>query len=244
MKKLVSLLLAVVMLLGMTGAVAETAEPVTLTIAMPVKATVQDINTNQLTLWLEEKLNVNLEFIQLNTADTATQVNMLMTSGDLPDILMGYNMPYDMLCSFADAGLLMPLDELAEKYATEEGLLRFERDFPVKNGRAFATYDGKMYAVPSGSSMLTSTYNPFSMRIQSKFLENLGFEKIPSTLDELYEYLIAVRDKDANGNGDPNDEIPLTSATKSNYHLCIIRNIGNAYQYTEPNNYMYVRDGR
>ena len=41
-----------------------------------------------------------------------------------------------------------------------------------------------------------------------KWLENVGMDA-PTTLDELYEVLVAFKEQDANGNGDPNDEIPI-----------------------------------
>ena len=35
-------------------------------------------------------------------------------------------------------------------------------------------------------------------------------------MDEWYEVLKAFKEQDANGNGDPNDEIPLTGSAKQN----------------------------
>ena len=32
---------------------------------------------------------------------------------------------------------------------------------------------------------------------------------VPQTTDELFDVLTAFKEQDANGNGDPNDEIPL-----------------------------------
>ena len=45
--------------------------------------------------------------------------------------------------------------------------------------------------------------------INTRWMENCGITELPTTLDEFKEMLIAFRDMDANGNGDPNDEIPL-----------------------------------
>ena len=45
--------------------------------------------------------------------------------------------------------------------------------------------------------------------INQTWLDNLGLE-MPGTTDELADVLRAFRDGDANGNGDPNDEIPFT----------------------------------
>lgn len=36
---------------------------------------------------------------------------------------------------------------------------------------------------------------------------------MPTTTDEFYEMLVAFRDQDANGNGDPNDELPLLGSS-------------------------------
>ena len=45
--------------------------------------------------------------------------------------------------------------------------------------------------------------------IDRTWLKNVDME-MPTTLDEFYNVLVAFKEKDANGNGDPNDEIPWT----------------------------------
>ena len=85
--------------------------PITLRVAMPVSSKVEDINTNRLTLYIEEQTGIDLDIIEMSEAETATQVNTLMNGGDLPDIFLSSNFPYDTLCTYADAGLLQPLDE-------------------------------------------------------------------------------------------------------------------------------------
>lgn len=49
----------------------------------------------------------------------------------------------------------------------------------------------------------------YKMWYRKDWLENLGWSKAPSTPEEFKQYLIDIRDKDANGNGDTTDEIPL-----------------------------------
>src|SRR5699024_8172398 len=70
-------------------------EPYTLTIAIPVPATVENIAETKLTQWLEEQTGITLEFIELSPADSATQINMMMNSGELPDLFLAYDFPYD-----------------------------------------------------------------------------------------------------------------------------------------------------
>ena len=55
------------------------------------------------------------------------------------------------------------------------------------------------------STMHTTLGIPY---INTQWLERLGLE-MPTTMEELKAVLIAFRDQDANGNGDPNDEIPF-----------------------------------
>ena len=43
-------------------------------------------------------------------------------------------------------------------------------------------------------------------------MENVGWTTgAPKTTDELYDLLVLIRDNDANGNGDPGDEVGITS---------------------------------
>ncbi|MDR0730803.1 MAG: hypothetical protein LBF63_03980, partial [Treponema sp.] len=45
--------------------------------------------------------------------------------------------------------------------------------------------------------------------IRQDWLDRVGL-KVPTTIDELHTVLLAFKQRDANGNGDPNDEIPLS----------------------------------
>lgn len=248
MKKYLALVLSLVMVLALAlpaqAAVTEKGvlpivdEPITLTVAFPVNAKVEDMSTNELTLWYEEQTGIQLEFVELSTEDTATQVNMLMNSGDLPDIILGYNFPYDVLCGYADAGLIVPLDEQYEKYSyyIDSALIPAMGE----NTLGYVTYDDQKWAVPSGGGLITNIYGSTYNRIQTQFLEALGME-MPRTIDELYNFLVGVRDNDVNGNGDPSDEIPLTTFAKNNY---IFQMLSNAWQFTDTDNYLKVTDGK
>lgn len=247
MKKYLSMVLALVMLLAVSttaqAAVTEKGmlpivdEPITLKIAFPVNSKVEDMSTNQLTLWVEETTGINIEWIELSTTDTATQINMMMNSSDLPDVIMGYDFPYDVMCSYADAGLIVSLDEQYEKYA--ENVYNYIVPDLGENTLSYVTYDGQKWAVPSGGQPITNVYGGVYCKIQNNMLETLGME-LPHTLDELYAFLVAVRDNDVNGNGDPSDEIPMTAYANVNF---IFQTISNAYQYTDKGTYLKVNDG-
>ena len=48
--------------------------------------------------------------------------------------------------------------------------------------------------------------------INTQWLDNLGLE-MPTTTEEFYQVMKAFKEQDANGNGDLNDEIPLSTVT-------------------------------
>ena len=54
----------------------------------------------------------------------------------------------------------------------------------------------------------------FKTWINQTWLNNLDLE-MPQTTEELYEVLKAFKEQDANGNGDPNDELPLAGQGKT-----------------------------
>ena len=209
-------------------------EGLTLTVAIPVDAKVEDINTNQLTLYIEETTGIDLDIIELSAEDTATQINALMNGGELPDIILGYNFPYDVLCSYADAGLLQPLDEYIDTWGYNlKNTIMADPDVG-ENGLSYATYDGSLWAMPSGGALVTNTYASWQLRLQTAFLEELDME-FPRTLDELRTFLRAVKENYP-------DVIPMTSYADVN---CIFQNISQAYQYTDQWNFLKVgEDGQ
>ena len=247
-KTIVSLLLVVCLLCANVSALAAVTpkgtfpvvdEPVTLRVAVPVNAKVEDIHTNAYTLFLEEQTGIDLEIVELASSDTSTQINSMMLSGDLPDMFIGYNFGYDELSSYAEAGYLLALDEYIAEYGDEYYTFLDEVKNMI-NAAAHVTVDGHVYAVPGISAAITNLYASYKIRIPESFLNNLGME-MPQTLDEFYQYLVAVRDQDANGNGDPSDEIPMSGSGGSKF---LIENIGNAFQYTDGDTYLKVNDGK
>ena len=58
--------------------------------------------------------------------------------------------------------------------------------------------------------------------INKQWLDNLGLS-MPTSIDEYYDVLVAFKEQDANGNGDPDDEIPLLFTSDSGgYTLSLI----------------------
>jgi len=213
-------------------------EKIKLNIAVPVKEKVEDINTNKLTLWIQEKSGIDLEITQLspNAEDAQTQINLMFTSGDIPDMIWGYYFSYATLHEFAKAGYIAPLDDYIKEYG--ENYYRFLDEVSVDDAEAYVTIDGHIYAMPTCTELITNIYAGYMFRYQSLFTKALGIKE-PETLDEFYEMLVAFRDKDPNGNG-KKDEIPMMGNAQYSQHL---RVLGNCFQYTDPSTYLKVNDG-
>ena len=216
----------------------------TLSIAIPQNANVEDYETNDLTKWVEEEMNVDLEFVLLpaTSEDANTKVSLWVSSNaELPDVLC-MNLTDTVAQDYASKGIFA---DLTEYYANPEiavniGSSRFdeERDI-IMNSIRFA--DGKYYSLFS--------YNPFPWNeaayrgwINKDWLEAVGMD-VPKTTEEFREMLTAFKNNDPNGNG-KTDEIPMMTA-KTGYGIDPTTFLMNAFVQTTLNaDYMIVKDGK
>ena len=216
----------------------------TLSIAIPQNANVEDYETNDLTKWLEEEMNVDLEFVLLpaTSEDANTKVSLWVSSNaELPDVLC-MSLSDTVAQDYASKGIFV---DLTDYYADPEiavniGSSRFdeERD-TIMNSIRFA--DGKYYSL--------FAYNPFPWNeasyrawVNQEWLDNLGVEA-PKTTDEFREMLEAFKNSDPNGNG-KSDEIPMMSA-KGGYGIDPTTFLMNAFiQATPGADYMVVENGK
>lgn len=125
MKKFLSLVLVAIMLMASTSALAyELAAPgafpivtgddvPTLTLGIPQNALTTDYDNNELTLYLEEKFGVNIEFFLFPTSSTeAKQKLSLMVAGKekLPDIIF-LSLNEAEKVSYGSSGIFLPLND-------------------------------------------------------------------------------------------------------------------------------------
>lgn len=155
--------------------------------------------------WWQEVLkraNVELVLEEIDSSAYENVVRPRLASGvDLPDIIKIPGRDDDM--SYINSGIFIELSEYYEKYGYNLKK-QFEKHKNLKS--ELTTPDGKIYYVPT---ILTSTSIRTPM-INMLYLEKLGmkYEEI-KTIDDFYNYLVAVKNQDVNGNGDASDEIPL-----------------------------------
>lgn len=158
---------------------------------------------------IEKRTGVHIEWDTYSSdVETVLQTRLASMEG-LPDMVE--LPPFDSnvgVDTYSANGVLVPLNDLIDQYAPNIRQL-FEK-YPALKAMCTSA-DGNIYALAGWWGDIND-YVPDYLYIRQDWLDNLGLE-MPETVDELYEVLKAFKEQDANGNGDPNDEIPL--ATKN-----------------------------
>lgn len=183
-------------------------EPITIDVMVVQPPCVEDYNTNEFTKYMEEKTNVKINYIQVPEQARAEKLSLILASGDYPDAFLGFDITPDMENTYGtEEGLFMPLT----KYYTPEylpNLMNALNDFP--GGVGFMTLlDGNVYSLPALEVCYHCT-NAAKMYVYKPFLDALNLE-VPTTTEEFYNVLKAIKTQDPNGNG-KNDEIPLAGS--------------------------------
>lgn len=150
-----------------------------------------------------EEANMEFNFTSVMNADLVEKRNLLLASGDYPDIFMksGFNM--SDLNKYGSQGIFIPLEDIIREYAPNLTAVLDERDA----WKYLTSSDGHVYSLPEigrQEGAITTCW------INKKWMDNLGLEE-PKSIDDLYNVLKAFKEQDANGNGDTTDEIPLTA---------------------------------
>ena len=172
---------------------------------------------------LEKKTNVH---VKLNLAPYQVQLEKMavaLSTGDYADVIAGWLLGTKDVIELGGDGTFLALEDYIAKYCPhiEEVLNR-----PGVR-ESMTLPDGHIYTIPYAIGEPEVTFKPY---INQVWLERLGLE-MPTTPEELKDVLIAFRDNDANGNGDPNDEIPLAGDYKDGWYTNVENPIMNAFCY-------------
>jgi putative aldouronate transport system substrate-binding protein len=202
-------------------------EKVTLRVAHPYYSYVTDYENNDMTRYMEALTNIHIDWELLPEVDTMEKINLMFSAGDqLPDVFFACALPGTMLVTLGASKLVLPLSDLIEKHGFNMKQLYEQRPEVYA---VMKSADGNIYSL---GSFGVNDANRMAMRfwVNKTFLDTLGM-KVPTTTDELYEYLKAVKTRDPNGNGRA-DEIPLIGATEG-WHQQIDGFLMNAFIYNE-----------
>jgi putative aldouronate transport system substrate-binding protein len=186
-------------------------EKVTLTVFAAQQGIVENLETNYATKWLEEKTNIHLSWEAVPSGEAGQKFSVLANSGGtLPDIIMGVGLSYSALYSYGSQGVFLPLNDLIDKYGVETKRL-WGIEPEIK--KQMTSPDGNMYALGNYYRIKHVNYLP-RVYVNTEWLRNLNLP-YPATTEELYNTLVAFRDRDPNRNG-RRDELAFTGANSGN----------------------------
>lgn len=182
--------------------------PITVDIMVAQPPCVEDYNTNRFTKYMEEKTGIKVNYIMIPEQAATEKLALVLASGDYPDAFLGFAVNNELETTYgAQEGLFMPMN----KYYTKEwmpNLMKAFSEFP--GGVGYMTnIDGNIYSLPRLEGCYHCS-NQAKLFVYTPFLTSLGL-KVPTTTDEFYNTLKAIKENDPNKNG-KNDEIPLAGS--------------------------------
>ncbi|MHA6481709.1 extracellular solute-binding protein [Paenibacillus sp. strain BS8-2] len=156
---------------------------------------------------MEEKTNISFEYNTALPANWAEKKNIMFAGNDLPDVFFKASLSPEEEMRYGEQGTLIPLEELIDKYAPNIKKM-FEERPDIK--KSITLPNGHIVALPK----VLPADTIFMMYVNQMWLDALKLEK-PTTPEELYNVLKAMKEGDPNGNG-KQDEIPLSFSVEGN----------------------------
>lgn len=188
----------------------------------------------------EEMTGITIEWEEIPSSGWSEKIQLVLNSFDLPDVIYSGGISTSDAARYGKEGVLMPLGDLIEEHTVNLKRLLVERP-DIK--KLITAPDGNIYGLPSIDESL-STQVAGVLGMNMTWLENLGLE-IPTTLDEFTAVLRAFKEQDANGNGDPNDEIPLSlRATDANNRTTWIGSFFGMFGLVDDSTHIMIKDGK
>ncbi|MGN0743302.1 MAG: hypothetical protein ACI4L8_11655 [Candidatus Fimadaptatus sp.] len=251
-RSMLSLLIALALLMACVPAlatieiqgdprIAQEGEDITFTVFQALTSTVEDLSyeKNQATRIITDATGIKLEFIAAPAADKLTKLNLLLNSGDYPDIISARaTLSRAEMAMYADQGIFVDMSE----YITPE-LAPNTYEIFASNAAAKLVCtgtDGGIYSLPDINECYHCLHGNgrawYYMPWMAKYEAG-----VPTTTDELEAYLKWILETDVNGNGDATDEVPLAFPKDNNNRFIIW--ISNFFQPYTSDHYRVEADG-
>lgn len=154
---------------------------------------------------MEDTTGVRVQWDLIPSQAYNERKTLLLAGGDLPDAMYKSGLTdFEMLSysgqgafrglsGYLDDGLMPNVDRILNARPSVKALLTMP--------------DGEFYSLPWIEEMKI-VYSDSFFHMNQVWLDNLGLD-VPVTTDDFVDVLRAFRDQDANGNGDPGDEVPF-----------------------------------
>lgn len=212
-----------------------TSEEITVTAAGPMPSGCEDWTQVAVIEEYADRLGIrlNCEFYE---TDWETQLTLKVAGDELPDLLVGCTMNVSDVNEWGGEGYFLDLSEYLDLMPN---LKAYFEKYPELEAYC-TTSDGHIYGLPKlridMTDRLTRSF------INKQWLDNLGLA-VPATIDEYYAALVAFKEQDANGNGNPDDEIPLLYTSDTGGYTALEKTLLDAFGiFTTDANYALQAD--
>jgi putative aldouronate transport system substrate-binding protein len=212
-------------------------KPVSLSVFIQVPPRIEDVSTNAVTKFVEDKLNIKFKFDAAPEANAKDKKKLIMASGDYPAVFLSGDFTYAEQIDYGKQGILTPLNDLIDEYGSEIKKA-FEEDADLK--AAITAPDGNIYALPHINDCFHCWYSQ-KLWINKEWLKKLNLE-MPKTTEDYYNVLKAFKTGDPNGNGQA-DEVPLTGAYNT-WHAIPANFLMNSFIYDNDEDFFFMKDGK
>lgn len=228
-KKLLALLLALIMVVGLVACgepseepnndettgqaenpeveqteAATLADPSTVQFSVMLEASIEDASQMPMMQMLEELTGYSPEFLEISPAAAEEQFELLWLEEELPNVVT-FGLSTSTVERLANEGLLADL----APYMTEENCPNMYKYLQEHEWDMLSDSEGHIYMVGT----FEDSYISRGLCINTEWLAAVGME-MPETPDELLEVWRAFKTQDPNGNGIA-DEIPFASEMSS-----------------------------
>lgn len=173
------------------------------TIKLTAAIVVSDYSVDWDELWIskyfKDKYNVELEVELLRTSALADKKQILINSGELPDLMINMSFSTTEIVKFGvQEGLFLPIDEYINETLTPSLVYYYDQI-----AAAATTPDGHMYTLPK---LANNAREHYSLSGLTRFFLNKGWLDdlniaVPKTLDEFVSAMYAVKAADPAGVG-------------------------------------------
>lgn len=209
------------------------AKPITLKVMAPNNAYQGPWEEYTVFQNLEKITNVHFEF-DLASEGWNEKKNLALATGDLPDIFLDGISTTDE-DTYGPQGVFIKINDYIDEYGPN--IKTAYEKYPLLQ-KASTSIDGNIYAL--GMATYTMTQGAWKMKINKSWLDALNL-KMPETVDDFYDTLVAFSKYDANGNGQA-DEIPMTDQGFSRMDGWLMSAFGETYGGGD-GNLLSVKDG-
>ncbi len=179
--------------------------PITLTVTGDLGSGTPDWNKTILTEQIAKRLGINLNCNPITHDAWDTQLTLMLSTNKLPDLILRSGLSASDVADYGSQGYFLAMNDLIDRYAPNLKSYMDSEEYSFL--RPYMTSsDGKIYMsvyINAGVAALVPR-----VFMNKKWLSNVNMDR-PKTINELYNVLTAYKKQDANGNRDPNDEIPM-----------------------------------